>query len=228
MSCPKVSIVILNWNTLEYLKKCVNSIKENTDNYELIIVDNGSKEDGTEDYISSVADRYIFNETNLGFSKGNNQGAELAKGEFICFCNSDIEVGVGWLDEMLITFNRDKKCGAVGTLGNPTDGFVGKTRVGFHQFKGQLRFDTIVNNLMAFCLLMKRDLFNEIKWNEKFILGGFEDNYLSNQIIKKEYNLWISVKADVTHEHPGRSYEANGLDYNDLLEKNTRIFYEKI
>lgn len=219
-----VSIILLNWNTLSYLKECIKSVKEFTPDAEIIIIDNGSTEKGTKEYIEEVADKYIFNNKNLGFSHGNNQGAELAFGDYLVFMNSDIVVGKYWLSEMLKTFSKHKNCGAVGTLSNPIAGFVNKTLVNFQQYKGQYSIDTQVSNLMGFCLLMKREVFNQIKFNESFELGCYEDNLLCYELTKKNYTLWISVKADVTHANPGSSFEANNLDYWAILEKNKEIY----
>lgn len=221
-----ISIIILNWNTLSYLKACVKSIKKYTKDYELIIVDNGSTENGTEGYILKVADKYILNKDNLGFSKGNNQGAEMASGEFLCFCNSDIVVGKHWLEEMLKTFNNEK-CGAVGTLGNPRFKEVEGINLFFNQYKGQINKDARVSAIMAFCLLMKRDVFKEIKFKEIFDKGMYEDNLLCEELIKKGYNLWISAKANVSHDNPSRSFEANKVNYLELLNKNKAIYDEQ-
>lgn len=221
------SIILLNWNTLSYLKECVRSIKKYTKDYELIIVDNGSKENGTEGYILKVADKYIFNEINLGFSKGNNQGASIASGEFLVFMNSDIVVGKNWLEDMKETFEISKNCGAVGVLGNPREGIINGAWLGFQQYKGQYSTDTPVSNVMAFCMLMKRDVFNQIKFKEIFDKGCYEDNLLCKELIEKGYSIWISAEADVTHAKPGRSFEANNINYLELMQKNERIFDEQ-
>jgi len=218
----KVSIIIPNWNTLDYLKKCVESIKKYTKDYELIILDNGSKEKGTKQYINSVADKWIFSPKNMGFSKGNNMAASIAGGEFFCFLNSDTEVGENWLKDLLILFEK-KNCGAVGPLANPTP-----TNIYYPQHKGQYSEDTRVPVLVGVCLLIKKGLFEKIGgWEESF-KNGYEDNYLSELIKKEGKDLWISVNSKVYHKEPSQTFKANNLNYLKTLEYNKNIFEEKM
>ena len=79
-----LSIITLTLNNLEYTKKYIESLYRFTSDFELIIVDNAST-DGTVDYLESLRlendnVKVIYNEENKGFSKGNNQGIEIAEG----------------------------------------------------------------------------------------------------------------------------------------------------
>lgn len=219
----KTSLIILNWNTLKYLKKCIISIKKYTTDMEIILLDNNSSEKGTKQYISSVADKFIFNDYDTGFARGNNQCAKLSEEEYVCFLNSDTIVGKDWLTDMLELF-KNPDCGAVGPLGNPKPNPPIAT---YNQYVGQYSSDCKVNRLVGFCLLMKRDLFNQIKWDEDFF-NGYEDDYLSECIKSKGFNLYISSKSNVRHDRPSRSFEANKVDYWNTLERNRIIFEKKI
>jgi len=225
----KTSIVILNWNTLDLLKKCVNSIKKHTKDYEIIIIDNGSNEKGTKEFISKSTDKFIFNNYNVGFAKGNNQGARISEGDFICFLNSDTEVTEGWLEHMKAIFNRDPFCGGVGALGNPKLFSVGENQYSYQQHIGQYVVDTLVDNLIGFCILMKKELFEEIGgWDEDFGTGNYEDTYMSNVIRRKGYNLWVSSKALVEHRRPSRTFDKNKINYFNSLNKNKELFKKKM
>ena len=110
----KVSIVVLSWNTKDLLKKCLKSIPFYA---EVIIVDNGSK-DGTVHFLNSLKWpnlKIIKNKKNLGFAKGNNQGLEVAKGDFVMILNSDTIVQKGTL-EKLVEFTKDTPLYAVSPL----------------------------------------------------------------------------------------------------------------
>ena len=77
---------------------------------------------------------------------------------------------------------------------------------------------------MAFCLLIPSNIFKQIKFNESFDKGCYEDNVLCEELTKKGYTIWISAKARVNHNNPSRSFEANQLNYLEVLSKNKQIY----
>ena len=94
----KLSVITLTLNKLEYTKNFIESLKKYTKDFELIIVDNGST-DGTVEYIKSMPEiKLIQNTENKGFSAGNNQGIEIAQGEYIGFLNNDILLYPNWFE----------------------------------------------------------------------------------------------------------------------------------
>ena len=93
-----LTIIIVNYYTNKLLEKCISSIISSNPqmNYEIIVVDNGSKSD-IRRQMSDVRKRnknisLIQNKENVGFGKANNQAAKQAKGEYILFLNVDTEV----------------------------------------------------------------------------------------------------------------------------------------
>lgn len=87
----KVSVIIVNYNGSDLLDDCLKSMFKHTKNieFEVIIVDNGSK-----DGITEIIKKYknillIRNNDNKGFGYANNQGLEIASGEYILFLNND-------------------------------------------------------------------------------------------------------------------------------------------
>lgn len=88
----QVSIIIVNYNTKELIKNCINSIYKYTQNiqYEVIVSDNGST-DGSIEMLKSEFPNVILieNNANLGFGSANNRGLRIAKGKYIFYLNSD-------------------------------------------------------------------------------------------------------------------------------------------
>ena len=89
----KFSIIIVSFNTEDFLKKCLTSIKENVSSrikYEVIVVDNASKDNSVEMVKKEFPEVILItSKQNLGFAKANNLGLKKAKGDYVLFLNSD-------------------------------------------------------------------------------------------------------------------------------------------
>lgn len=117
---PLVSIIILCFNDLKYMKILLPQILENTvyPNYELIIIDNGSS-DNLKKWIKKNKNnypklRYFFLPKNIGFGKGMNIGMKKAKGKYLIICNSDILLPKLWLSYLVKVAESDPQIAIVG------------------------------------------------------------------------------------------------------------------
>ena len=122
-----ISICIVNWNTSDLLRDCLNSIYQLSWNncYEVIVVDNASTDSSLEMLrIDFPQAKVIANEVNLGFARANNQAFALAKGNYILALNSDTIVLPGAFGTMKDFMDNHREAGAVGCkLLNP-DGTI--------------------------------------------------------------------------------------------------------
>jgi len=88
-----VSFIIVNYNTYEETKKCVDTIYQyvKEEEFEIVVVDNASRADELERLRLGLGDRCTLVESrfNTGFGLGNMLGVNVAKGDFLCFINSD-------------------------------------------------------------------------------------------------------------------------------------------
>jgi GT2 family glycosyltransferase len=112
---PFVSIIILNFNQLKVTCEFIDSARSLTyPHYEIIMVDNASKEDPTA-YINKHYPEVILirNKKNLGFTGGNNVGIKAGKGEYFLIINNDTEVVPDLLEKMLEPFATDRRVGVV-------------------------------------------------------------------------------------------------------------------
>lgn len=88
-----VSIIIVNYNGLDLLKKCLLSLYKFSEgfSFELIIVDNHSTEGNLNEVVSEFNDVIVIkNDVNLGFAKANNIGLNIANGKYVLFLNNDV------------------------------------------------------------------------------------------------------------------------------------------
>ncbi len=130
----ELSLVVLSWNTCEVTLACIESIIAHPPDvpWELIVIDNASSDDSAEKITRRYGElsnvRIVVNETNLGFTGGNNQGMEMARGRVIGLLNSDIIVPKGALTGLYGYLAENEDAGVVGpTLthedGSPTTSF---------------------------------------------------------------------------------------------------------
>ena len=122
-----LSIAIVNYNTKEFLKGCLESIYDTVKSieFEIYVVDNASIDGSAqmvEDAFPGV--KLIKNKENLGFAKANNQAIEISKGRHILLLNPDIVSHPKAMESMVEFLDKNSKIGAIGAkLLNP-DGSV--------------------------------------------------------------------------------------------------------
>ena len=110
-----ISVIIVNYNRKDLLKKCLDSVRgQGFKDIEIIVADNASTDDSTQmlgTYYPEV--RVIHNQENLLFCKAQNQGIESAKGDFILSLNSDCILDMDYLKEVLSASKLDEKIGMI-------------------------------------------------------------------------------------------------------------------
>ena len=112
-----LSIIIVNWNSAVFMRKCLASISENrgTLNIEVIVVDNASY-DGCQEIIAAEFPGVCFIQSpeNLGFARANNLGFEHSSGRNLLFLNPDTEVVGTALQVLLASLESIPDAGLVG------------------------------------------------------------------------------------------------------------------
>ncbi|GFP78104.1 bifunctional glycosyltransferase family 2 protein/class I SAM-dependent methyltransferase [Clostridium fungisolvens] len=235
----KTSIIIITYNNIEYTKKCIDSIRKYTEHldYEIIVVDNNSS-DETKDWLKRCIDiKCIFNEFNMGFPKGCNQGINIATGDSVLLLNNDVIVTPRWLNNLSSALWSDESIGAVGAVTNncsyyqtiPTTytnydeliEFAGKYNV-----SDEKRWEQRIK-LIGFCMFIKKSVINKVGLlDERFTPGNYEDDDYSYRIIKAGYKLLL-CKDTFIHHYGSASFKKDQGKTNDLMYENYRKFVEK-
>jgi len=112
-----ISIIIVSYNTKDYLRNCLSSFYNYLTGvvFEIIVVDNNSEDGSPEMVKREFPDvKLILNDGNYGFAKANNRGFEHSTGEFILFINSDCELKD---DSIFKLLDYAKEHGDVGIAG---------------------------------------------------------------------------------------------------------------
>jgi len=112
-----LSIIIVNWNTKEYLLRCLRSVFQlkERESCEVIVVDNGSQ-DGSAKEVKRLFPNIdlIVNEQNFGFAKATNQGIKHSSGRYVLLLNPDTEVQEGSIGRLVDFMNSYPDVGVAG------------------------------------------------------------------------------------------------------------------
>lgn len=112
----EVSIIIVSYNTEDFVKKCLDSIfksKLKDVEYEIILIDNASSDNTIKEIKEKFPEvKLIENRENFGFSRACNQGVKISRGKFILFLNPDTELEEKTISYMIEFMNSHKSVGA--------------------------------------------------------------------------------------------------------------------
>lgn len=223
-----ISIIIPTFNRAHTLPKAIESVlNQSANNWELIIIDDGSTDNTKEvlgDFVKDDKIKYYF-QNNAGVSAARNRGVELSKGDYLIFLDSDDQFSPDLflkLNEINYT-SYDLICWQVSKL------FDGKTSV----LKPK-RLEKIFNNITAIFLA------GSICYRKNVVLeaGGFDpkmsfgENYELGMRIAEIQNLKINILAEpfveykLSVERESNSYINRLNSYLHLYQKHFRKFKE--
>lgn len=242
---PKISIVVLTFNSLEITRLCINSILEKTayPDYELIIVDNCSS-DGTREYLMELSEReslvkVILNQENLGFAAGNNVGIKEAKGDYIVLLNNDTVVTRGWLTALSKHMENNEVIGMCGPVTNSI-GNEAKIKVDYHSMSELERFSyhyttkhlneeyKDINVLALFCTMIRKSVVEECSHlDENYGIGMFEDDDYAEAVKAKGYSLVIAEDAFVHHFEGVSFKKIEDRTFMEIFEQNKQLYEKK-
>lgn len=230
---PLVSLIIPTRNAYALVKQCIESICDKTlyQNYEIILVDNGSDDPQSLAYFNALSKlpnvSVIRDDGEFNYSAINNNAVKHAKGEIIGLINNDIEViSPEWLGEM-VSLALQPQAGAVGarlwypdnrlqhggiimgplTLAGHAHKMLPK---GNHGYFGRASLIQGMSAVTAACLIVKKSIFEEVGGlNEKDLKIAFNDVDLCLKIMEAGYqNIW-TPNADLYHHESATRGEEN-------------------
>jgi len=235
-----LAIVILTYNQLEYTIQCIQSIRDTLpcDNVEIIIVDNHSS-DQTVEWIKSQPDIIsIFNEENIGFPKGCNQGMRIANpnADILLLNNDTILMENSILNLRIGLYESD----SVGCTGSTSNMVAGRQKITEeYETVEEYHIYALNNNIpgsdryldytgvKGFCMMIKRSAVTAVgELDEQFSPGNCEDNDYSWRITRAGFHIYI-CKNSFTFHYGSRSFRLMGQEYMELLKENQKKFNKK-
>lgn len=213
-----VSYIIVNYNGLNDSLSLIDSLNKFTNcTYEIIIVDNGSRENESK----IISERYpqvvsIRSEKNLGFAGGNNLGVDVARGKYLFFINNDTFIISDIVTGMIALLDEHPNIGGVSPkLKYPDDKdtlqFCGYTdltpvtlrnrAIGF-KCRDEKQFDDLHPTafLHGAAMFIRREVIEKVgKMSEIFFLY-YEEYDWSSQMLDKGYELYYYPYGCVFHK----------------------------
>lgn len=224
----ELSIIIVNWNSKDYLKKCIASImgSKSEIKLEIVVIDGGSF-DGSGEMLKECYPqvKFIQSDKNVGFAKANNIAFKASNGSHVLFLNPDTEVVVSAIDILLEQMQKLPKAGAIGCKLLNADGSVQTSCIqSFPTILNQLLNSEFLRTLFpksrlwgmaslfvasngpaevevisGACIMMRRSLFEQIgQFSEDYFMYA-EDLDLCYKVRQAGYKNYYVPNATVFH-----------------------------
>jgi len=246
MERPDVTIIVVTWNALPYLERCLESVRGR----DVIVVDHGST-DGT---LELVRERYpetrIVVQENKGMGGGNNAGMRVAEGRYFFLLNSDAWVVGDGIDELVRFADAHPQAAVVGPRLLNVDGTLQRSargeptvwrlsteyffirKLGPHTkllnplYRGDFAHDRVeeVDWLYGPALLVRREAADEVGlFDEDFFMFSEEVDWLT-RFREAGWKVLFFPGAEVVHvgggSHGGRLYVENLRGHLRFLAKH--------
>lgn len=205
MECD-TTICVLTYNAIDVTKKFLELLYKNTENFKLILIDNGSS-DGTPQYLNDIlpnlyganatqhAQNIILNQENHGVIGGRNMGFAIFATEptkYLCFLDNDQFVQNGWLEQH-INYMRDNNLDIVGA-----DAWLlnKKFMPTYHSTKKGDPYSYVGCGGM----LMKKEVVENVgSFDAQFNPAYFEDPDYNFRAMQKQYKIGWNAHAKIVH-----------------------------
>lgn len=249
----KISIIIVNWNTREFLKNCIESVPDacNGYDYEVIVVDNSSYDGSTEFIRTSYPDiNLLANDTNLGFATACNQAAKVATGKYLFLLNPDTVLKKDAIKELVDFIENQSWVGAVGPQLLDGPGKITNSVRKFPTMTQALIRDTIigkfipwvkitrliqilpmdkpsvVDNVSGGALLIKKELWKELGGMDERFFMFYEDVDLCKRIKEMGYNVFYLPAIKVIHLGGGSRHQDRSSAFYYSI-KSRFLYFQK-
>jgi N-acetylglucosaminyl-diphospho-decaprenol L-rhamnosyltransferase len=249
----ELSIIIVNWNSVDFLLDCLASIRTSTKSisYEVIVVDNASAETDVETLRQKcLGITLIQSKENLGFARANNLGFRHATGQYVLLLNPDTKLVGPAINTMLEQIERLPFAGIVGCKLLNTDLSVQLSSIrSFPKILNQvfdaeylfLRWPSCpvwnlaplfsnnedpapVDVISGACMLLRREVFEQVgMFSEDYFMYA-EDIDLNYKVKQAGFSNYYLGGATIIH-HGGKSSGQRVSQWSTIMQYNAMVRY---
>lgn len=235
---PEVSIIIPVYNQYNLTINCLMSIAKNVNaDYEIIVVDDYSK-DKTRFLEKTICGlKVIHNDTNMGYLKNCNKAVKMAKGKYVYLLNNDTQMIGDAISPLVEYMNKNDRVGAAGSKLITYSGKLqeagciidkkGKTipiGKGNNPLEAEYNIIKKVDYCSGASLMIRKELWDAINgFDEVYGMGYYEETDLCMQIKKKGYEVVYIPQSEVVHFVSKSFCEKR----HKLINDNRKIFTKK-
>ena len=247
---PKVSIIIPSKDNYDILKQCLTSIRKETkyQNYEIIVVDNGSAEETHAKYTQMCKElecKYHYAPMEFNFSKMCNIGAHLADGQFLLFLNDDIRVeGAEWLERMLghaqqphtgavgckliyPNTNLIQHVGVVSFMVGPGHAFQ-RINDDLNCYWGRNKLEYNYSAVTGACLMIDRNKYDQVGGFSEQLPVAYNDIDLCFNLVEAGYYNVVRTDVRLYHyESVSRGYDAVSPEKAARQQREMKKLYDR-
>lgn len=201
---PKISVIIPVLNEGEVLSACLASVaSQNYEDYEIIVVDNGSTDDTPEiiENFAKTADRIVhISESQRGRSNARNAGIAAARGEIIAMTDADCVVPADWLSRLVQPIIDGQAPAASGFENDAIGNYWSKMRQeeDWRFLQAKIK-DGYINHVDTKNFAIKADLLKDLEFDPR--LTAYEDWDLFIRLKKKGVSIMFLPEVRVAHRH---------------------------
>lgn len=191
--CNKVGILIVNLNNIELTKKCINSLKKQTNkNFKIFLVDQNSDEIDTDVFLNECHmynDIIVYkNHTNIPLNHVWNNFKYICDYEYLCYLNNDVIVSSNFIDDTINVLDNNKEIGVVIHVTNNTN-YCQSSNVLNYTIPAPARYQ-------GWDFTIKRELYPTIP-EELLIFGG--DDYIFAKLNTNNVKIGLIYSSPIIH-----------------------------
>jgi GT2 family glycosyltransferase len=233
------SVAIVNWNSRDRLRACVESLLANVPGSEIVVIDNAST-DGSVESLSDLHDHIdlIRSSVNRGFASAVNAAVADTTSPYVLILNPDIRVTPNAVQLLEQVLDAHPKAGAVGGYVNdkylprplPTTASLIRENLGFKRTT-TIRKDagpTPVDQPAAAALMVRREAFDAIGgFDDRFYPAWYEDVDFCWRLKTAGWEIWFEPEAEFKHEGGYSAAAMGSRAFAEAYYRNQLRFTQK-